>query len=114
MCAWQSQVFWPLLGAACSLLGVTWRLYLTNRYCNELLVRLQRSSSERLRTAIANFYRLSNERQKSLLESFLRAPVPTLSDLVNRTEEEYKLRRSEKPYGEEETIELRTRDLTRL
>jgi hypothetical protein len=102
------------LGAGCSSLLITWRLYRTTRYLKEALDRVQRSGSERLRTAIANFYRLSNERQKQLLESFLRAPVPTLQDLVNRTEEQYKLRRSTKPYGEEETIELRTKDLTRL
>lgn len=114
LCGWAIQAFWLVLGVGCSLLLNTYRQWRTNKYLNEALARVQRSGSERLRTAIASFYRLSNERQKTLLESFLRAPVPTLQDLVSRTEEEYKLRRSTLPYGEEQTIELRTRDLTRL
>ena len=114
LCTWALQAFWLVLGVACSLLITTWRLYLTKRYLSEGLARVQRSGSERLRIAIASFYHLSNERQKSLLESFLRAPVPTLNDLVQRTEDELRLRSSRQPYGEEETIELRTKDLTRL
>lgn len=115
LCEGQSRVFWLVLGVGFSLLLNSYRQFRTIRYLNEALARVQRSGSERLRCAIANFYSLSNARQKALLESFLREPVPTLNDLVERTEREYRLRRSRPPsQDQEQTIELKTKDLTRL
>lgn len=112
ICSVLAQVFWPVLGAGLSLAGVTWQLFRTKRYLSEALVREQRSSSERERRLIAECFRQSNSMQRSLLESFLREPVPTLRDLVERTEREFQARAYVPPSAESDsTIQLTTRDL---
>jgi hypothetical protein len=111
LCQIVAQAFWLVLGAGLSSLGITWRLFRTTRYLKEALVREQRSSIERERRRIAESYRTFNALQRSLLESFLREPTPTLRDLVERTEREFQARASEPPSGESDsTMELRTRD----
>ncbi len=111
LCSIIAQAFWLVLGAGLSSLGITWRLYRTTRFLREALGREQRSSIERERRRIAASYRTFNALQRSLLESFLREPTPTLRDLVERTEREFQARASEPPSEDSNsTMELRTRD----
>lgn len=113
LCQLIAQAFWLVLGAGLSLLGITWRLFRTTRYLKEALARDQRSSFERERRTTAEVFRQCNSMQRSLLESFLRAPTPTLRDLVESTEREYRARASAPPSGENDTtMELRTSDFT--
>ncbi len=113
ICSVLAQAFWLLLGAGLSLLGVTWQLFRTKRYLREALAREMRSNSSQQRALINECYRVSNEMQRSLLETFLREPTPTLRDLVESTERRFRARASEPPSGESEsTIQLTTRDFT--
>lgn len=110
-----AQAFWLVFGALCSSLMLTWQLFRRARYLRALLARERGESTRRESALIANSYRERNELQRNLLESFLREPVPTLSDLVERTERAFQARASRPPSeASDETIELQTRDLTRL
>jgi hypothetical protein len=114
ICTVIAQAFWLLLGAGCSLLGVTWQLFRTRKYLREALERERLSSTAREKRLINEFCRTFNSRQQSLLESFLREPTPTLHDLVERTEREFRARASA-PSSEgsgESTIQIRTSDFT--
>lgn len=62
---------------------LTWSLWRRTRYLEGLCFREQQKRIAEL-----------NAMQKQLLEAFLRAPVPSLSELVDRTEEEWSLRSS--------------------
>jgi hypothetical protein len=109
-CQLIAAVFWLVLGAGLSSLGVTWQLFRTKRYLSAALVREQRSSTERERRLIAETFRQCNSMQRSLLESFLREPAPTLRDLVERTEREFQARASEKSFDQSDTIQVKTTD----
>lgn len=112
-------------GAAFSALVGTWRAWLTTKYWRVAWERETRSCTDEKRKLIEFYLRRCNAMQKSLLQSFMQEPVPTLDSLVERTEEEWSLRQSERlsrhrsrDWGDEhdETMELRTselRDLTR-
>jgi hypothetical protein len=111
MCALFAQAFWALCGGGLSLLAVTWQLFRTKRYLAEALERERLSSTARERQLIASFSKTFNTRVQSLLESFLREPTPTLHDLVERTEREFRARASERRSVESEsTIQVMTRD----
>lgn len=118
LCNILGQAFLLVLGAGCSLLALTWRLWLTTRYLKEALAREVRSSSSAQRSTIGGSFRICNELQRSLLETFLRAPVPTLRDLVESTEREFQARESARRSAaptdwtgdDEGTQELMTRD----
>lgn len=97
LCTLLSQAFLLVLGAGLSALGVTWRLYRTTRFLKEALARQQRSGFEQQQLTTKRSYARWNALQKSLLERFLREPVPTLSDLVERTEREFSARESTRP-----------------
>ncbi len=124
LCAILSQAFWLVLGAGLSCLLLFWRQWRTTRYLKEALERQQRSGFAQQQLTIKRSYARWNELQKSLLERFLRAPVPTLSDLAEPTGPEFRLRPSERrsvpppaPKGQastDETTELQTKDFTRL
>jgi hypothetical protein len=62
---------------------LTFSLWRRTRYLQGLLFREQQKRIDEL-----------NAMQKQLLEHFLREPVPSLSELVDRTEEEWSLRSS--------------------
>lgn len=120
LCALLAQAFWLVLGAGLSSLLLFWRQWRTTRYLKEALVRQQRSGFEQQRATIKRSYARWNELQKSLLERFLRAPVPTLNDLADPTGPGFSLkpsaRRSVPPPTapqpfDDSTMELNTRDL---
>lgn len=112
-CEWQSQAFWFVLGGGCSSLSVIWQLFRRVRYLRGLLERERAASMRRENELIARTYKERNELQRNLLESFLREPVPTLSELVERTERAFQARASRPPYAasDDETMELSTKDL---
>lgn len=105
--AWAS---WAVLWGACSALAVTWRLFLTNRYLREALERQQRRHSAIEREQQSSNFAKLNALQRSLLESFLREPTPTLQDLAGSTDNEFRLTPSDP--RSEEISEARTRRLT--
>ena len=108
------SAFWIAVSVAFSSLVVTWRVLLTNKYLTEALEREARTCSEEKRRLIDWCFKRSNAMQKSLWESFLREPVPTLDNLVERTERAWSLKQSARrsaPPREESTIELTTRDI---
>jgi hypothetical protein len=111
LCAFQAKAFWLLLGVGFSLLTLTWRLFQRKRYLVALLERERRTSAQKYAELLSNSSRQFAELQRSLLESFLREPTPTLRDLVERTEREWQARASGMP--SDETIQLTTRDLIR-
>lgn len=112
LCRAFAQVFLLVLGAGLSLAGLTWQLYRTNRYLKEALERERVSSSERERQLIRGFSRSFSTKVQSLLESFLRAPTPTLHELVASTEAEFRARASAGRSTESDsTINLTTREL---
>ena len=90
----------------------------------EGLARQQRSGFVQQQQTIKRSYARWNALQKSLLERFLRAPVPTLNDLAEPTGPEFSLKPSARqsvpppaPRGRpdpDETVELQTKDLTRF
>ncbi len=103
-----------VFGAGCSSLLLTWRLYRTTRYLKEALARELRSSIGKQRQLVISSSKLSSSITRNLLETFLREPVPSLSDLVERTEREFRLRASARRSEEDEqTEELRTSDFIR-
>jgi hypothetical protein len=124
MCALVTQAFWLVLGAGLSSLLLFWRQWRTTRFLKEALVRQQRSGFVQQQQTIKRSYARWNELQKSLLERFLRAPVPSLSDLAEPTAPEFRLRPSARsstpppapktPASIDETTELETKDFTRL
>lgn len=121
-CKVAISAFWIAASVGCSALVAIWRLWLTTRYLREALGRELRSNSAAQRTLIAHLYSRSRLMQKELLESFLRAPTPTLHDLVESTERELRVRASRPPSVpsnrpltgamDEETIQLNTGDFT--
>lgn len=122
LCRIISWVAWVVLWGACSLLVITWRLFLTNRYLREGLEREQQRHTAIERGLLSSSFRRCNELQKSLLESFLREPTPTLERLVADTEAQWRARQSVPPSpprqdwkdDEDSTTELRTSDLRDL
>jgi hypothetical protein len=71
-----------------------------------------RSCSEEKRNLLNWCFRHCNAMQRRLWESFLREPVPTLDNLVERTERAWSLRQSRAKSAENaDTIELKTQDL---
>lgn len=123
LCREIAWALWVVSWVAFSALVSTWRLWLTSKYLREALGREMRSNSSAQRTLIAHLYSRSRLMQKELLESFLRAPTPTLHDLVESTERELRVRASRPPSApartpvppprlDEPTIELTTRDFT--
>lgn len=111
-CQVAISAFWIAASVACSLLVVIWRAFLTNRYLTEALEREMRSCSAEKRNLLNWCFRHSNAMQKRLWESFLREPVPTLEDLVERTERAWSLKQSARKSAENaDTIEIRTQDL---
>lgn len=113
-------VLWGVSWVAFSALVNTWRLWLTSKYLREALGRETRSNSAAQRTLISWLYSRSGQMQRELLASFLRAPTPTLSDLVESTERELRVRASKQPLRPlttavcaDETVELTTRDFIR-
>ncbi len=111
---------WVVSSVACSLLLATWRLSLTRRYLFEALGREQRLRIAQMRSMANEHCRSYSELQRSLLQSFLQEPTPTLNDLVESREHEFRARASERPSAPprpltgalDETIELTTRDFT--
>lgn len=124
LCAMVTQAFWLALGAGLSSLLLFWRQWRTTRYLKEALARQQRSDFVQQQAIIRRSYARWNELQKSLLERFLRDPVPTLNDLAEPTAPEFSLKPSARPSAappaprvqrsSDETTELETKDLTRL
>jgi hypothetical protein len=99
-----------------ALVGI-WRAWATTKYLREALGREMRSNSSEQRRLIGLLYSRSNQMQRELLTSFLRAPTPTLADLVSSTERELRVRESGLHSGppmtagsDERTSELRTQD----
>lgn len=110
VCRVIAQVFWLVLGVGLSLAGLTWQLWRMTRYLKEALAREQRSSTAREKKLIDECLRIANSRQQSLLEKFLREPTPTLRDLVEFTDREFRARASAAHSAEsDETMELSTR-----
>ena len=68
-------------GGSLLLVMITYRLWRRTRYLTELLARAEQRSLDQ-----------QNAMQKRLLETFTRAPTPTLSDLAQRTEEDFTLK----------------------
>jgi hypothetical protein len=122
LCRIISWVAWVVLWGACSLLVVTWRLFLTNRYLREGLEREQQRHTAIERALLNSSFKQCNGLQRSLLESFLREPTPTLHNLVESTEKEWRARRSTPPSPPRQdwtddtdpTMDLRTSDLRDL
>jgi hypothetical protein len=126
LCREIAWALWGVSWVAFSALVSTWRLWLTSRYLREALGREMRSNSSGQRKLIGLLYSRSNQMQRQLLESFLRAPTPTLADLVESTERELRVTASEKRSTpartsvpppppmivDEPTVELTTRDFT--
>jgi hypothetical protein len=112
LCRWIGWVSWVVLWGACSLLAVTWRLFLTNRYLREGLAREQQRHIATERAQLNSNFGRHNALQKSLLESFLREPTPTLQDLAGSTDSEYRLTPSDPRSAENDPSGLRTRRLT--
>lgn len=111
LCNLVGQAFLLVLGAALSVLVITWRLWLTTRYLKEALARELRSSFAKQKSLVISNSTRSSNITRSLLEIFLREPVPNLRDLVERTEREFQLRASAQPSEEStDTIEMRTSD----
>src|SRR5262245_12572094 len=122
------DALWALLtvsSVAFSLLVAFWRACLTTRYVRELLDReIAQCSLEKRRLIDWHFKRCA-ALQKSLWESFLREPVPTLNDLVERTERDWQRRQSARSstpppappaapkvrVSDDSTIELTDKDL---
>lgn len=111
LCAFQARAFWLLLGVGFSLLTLTLKLFQRKRYLVVLLERERRMSAQKYAALLSNSSKQFAELQRELLESFLREPTPTLRDLVERTDQEWRARASETP--SDETIQLTTRDLIR-
>jgi hypothetical protein len=127
LCREIAWVLWGVSWVAFSALVSTWRLWLTSRYLREALGREMRSNSSGQRKLIGLLYSRSSQMQKQLLESFLRAPTPTLEDLVESTERELRVTASAKRstpartsvqpqppplIRDDQTIELTTRDFS--
>jgi hypothetical protein len=82
------------------------------------LVRERASNLRDQSRTISECFATCNAQQKSLLESFLRAPTPTLHDLVASTEREFRAKESQKRSArptdwesdDERTIQTTTRD----
>jgi len=112
LCQLIAQAFWLVLGGGLSLLGITWQLFRTRRYLREALAREQQRHIAIERGLLNSNFAKLNGLQRSLLESFLREPTPSLSDLVERTEREWRAKASVPPSeATDPTIELRTGDI---
>ena len=85
LCNSIAQAFWPLLGAGCSLLPITWQLYRRTKYLRAALALEQRSNIER-----------QNALVKTLAEAFSRGPDTSLEDLLESAERDFELRSSPK------------------
>lgn len=83
------RAFLLLLGVVFSLLGLAWKNWVTTKYLREALVQGERLHSEQQRSLIADCFSRCNMMQRDLLQTFLREPVPTLRDLVERTDREF-------------------------
>jgi hypothetical protein len=99
-----------------ALVGI-WRAWATTKYLREALGREMHSNSFEQRRLIGLLYTRSSQMQRELLQSFLRAPTPTLAELVSNTERDLRVRESAPPFGRrttadsgEQTTELRTSD----
>lgn len=118
LCALQAKAFWLALGVGLSLLGLTWRLFRRVRYLRALLDLERASASNRQKSLIESMLARLNAMQKTLLQSFLQEPTPTLSDLVESTERRFSARASRPPSApertppDESTVELTTKDFT--
>lgn len=119
LCREMAWALWAVSWVAFSALVSTWRLFLTTRYMREALAREMRSTSLDKRKLIGWLYTRSNQMQRETMESFLRAPTPTLSELVESTERELRVRASRPPSPPlttavcaDETVELTTKDFT--
>lgn len=88
----ESAIDWLAAGAGSWCLTTIWRLYRRNRYLSEA-VRRERASAWQKQTEMRQEHRHELNEQ---LESFLREPVPTLEELVSRTEVEWEARSSRK------------------
>jgi hypothetical protein len=88
----ESAVGWFASGVGSWCLTTIWRLYRKNRYLSEAVRRERASSWQKL----TEMRREQNETLNRTLESFLREPTPTLSELVARTEQEWEVRASKK------------------
>lgn len=121
LCREMAWVLWGVSWVAFSALLAIWRLSLTTTYLREALARERRSNSSEQRRLIGWLYTRSNQMQRELLESFLRAPTPSLSELVESTERELRVRASRPPsapplttaVSDDATVELTTKDFTR-
>lgn len=111
LCVYQARAFWLLLGLGCSLALLTVQLFRRKNYLSALLERERLSSAQKLNAQVNSSSKRYSELQRSLLESFLLEPTPTLNDLVGRIEREFQARASEE--SSDETIQLTTRDLMR-
>jgi hypothetical protein len=118
LCALISQAFWLVLGAGLSSLLLFWRQWRITRFLKEALARQQRSGFQQQQLTIKRSYARWNELQKSLLERFLRAPVPSLNDLAEPTAPAFSLKpsaRSSVPPPmpkDDQTTELETKDIS--
>lgn len=113
LCRLVAWAFWGVLWGAFSLLIVTWRLYLTNRYLKEATARERRSASCEKRMLIRLSYQRSNELQRTLLDRFLRAPVRTLKELARLTDIELSQTEPEEQQSETwEDEDSKTKHLT--
>lgn len=117
-CRGALWALWVVSWVAFSALVSTWRLSLRTKYLREALAREMRSNSSEQKKLIGESYKRCEQMRKELLERFLRAPTPTLSDLVESTERELQVRASRPPSApltpavSENTIELNTADFT--
>jgi len=110
VCRIIAQAFWLVLGVGLSLVGLTWQLWRRTRYLTAALDQELASSTAREKHLIAESLRIFNSTQRSLLEKFLREPTPTLRDLVESTDREFRARASAAQSEESDaTMELSTR-----
>ena len=117
LCELQAKAFWLALGVGLSLLGLTWQLFRRVRYLRALLELERRESSSKQRSLTESMLARLNAMQKTLLQSFLQDPTPTLSDLVESTERKFSARASRPPSAPDRTppddsttINLTTKD----
>lgn len=111
ICSIVAQVAWAVFGAVCSVLVITWRLWLTTKYLREALAREMRSNFAKQRQQVIFSSKHSSNTIRSMLEIFLREPVPNLKDLVERTEREFQLRASERLSGVDDLETMKTQEL---
>ncbi len=90
----KDLALWSAWLVAFSLLIATWRLFLSRRYLHAALVRMQHSGFEKRRLQVRKHCEALNSMQRNLLQHFLTAPTPTLYNLVESTEAEWRARRS--------------------